>query len=103
MSDRLYELWHHMFPIMATYVLFVIGKNYILALRRFLKTGIAGMDTLIGLGTLTAFLYSFTVGAFEHTLAPYLDVSIHYYDVVIVVIGFIYYGKYLETVSKLKT
>jgi len=30
-------------------------------------------------------------------------VSIHYYDVVIVVIGFIYYGKYLETKSKLKT
>lgn len=103
MPDRWYELWHHLFPIMATYVLFMIGKNYILALRRFMKTGIAGMDTLIGLGTLTAFLYSFTVGAFEHTLAPYLDVSIHYYDVVIVVIGFIYYGKYLETISKLKT
>lgn len=27
----------------------------------------------------------------------------HYYDVVIVVIGFIYYGKYLETKSKLQT
>ena len=27
----------------------------------------------------------------------------HYYDVVIVVIGFIYYGKYLETRSKLQT
>ncbi len=103
MPERLYELWHHLFPIMATYVLFVIGKQYIIALRRFIKTGIAGMDTLIGLGTLTAFLYSFSVGAFEGILAPYLDVSIHYYDVVIVVIGFIYYGKYLETISKLKT
>jgi P-type E1-E2 ATPase len=48
-------------------------------------------------------VYSFIVGAFADILAPYIDVSIHYYDVVIVVIGFIYYGKYLEMTSKLKT
>ena len=36
-------------------------------------------------------------------MAPYIDTSVHYYDVVIVVIGFIYYGKYLETKSKLQT
>lgn len=48
-------------------------------------------------------MYSFIVGAFADILAPYIDVSIHYYDVVIVVIGFIYYGKYLEMTSKLKT
>lgn len=103
MSERLYELWHHLFPVIATYVMFVIGKQYIVALWRFLKTGIASMDTLVGLGTLVGFLYSFSVGAFEGLLAPYIDVTIHYYDVVIVVIGFIYYGKYLETKSKLKT
>lgn len=103
MSEWLYELWHHTFPLMATYVLFVIGKQYILALWRFLKTGVASMETLIGLWTLVWFIYSFIVSAFEEVLAPYLDVSIHYYDVVIVVIGFIYYGKYLETKSKLKT
>ena len=103
MPERLYELWHHIFPLMATYVLFVIGKQYIVALWRFLKTGVASMETLIGLGTIVWFIYSFIVSAFEEVLAPYLDVSIHYYDVVIVVIGFIYYGKYLETKSKLKT
>lgn len=48
-------------------------------------------------------MYSFIIGAFEEVLAPYIDVSVHYYDVVIVVIGFIYYGKYLEARSKLKT
>ncbi len=48
-------------------------------------------------------MYSFIVSAFEEVLAPYINVTIHYYDVVIVVIGFIYYGKYLETRSKLKT
>lgn len=103
MSEWLYELWHHVFPVMATYVLFVIGKQYIVALGRFLKTGVASMDTLIWLGTVVGFLYSFAVWAFEEVLAPYLDVSIHYFDVVIVVIGFIYYGKYLETKSKMQT
>ncbi len=103
MSEWLYELWHHAFPVMATYVLFVIGKQYIVWLWRFLKTGIASMETLIWLWTIVWFIYSFIVSAFEEVLAPYMDVSIHYYDVVIVVIGFIYYGKYLETRSKLKT
>ncbi len=103
MSEWLYELFHHLFPLLATYVLFVIGKQYIIALRRFIKTGVATMETLIGLGTVVGFVYSFIVTAFEWPLAPYLDTSIHYYDVVIVVIGFIYYGKYLETRSKLQT
>lgn len=96
-------VWHYSFPIMATYILFVIGRQYLTALWRFLKTGAANMDTLIWLWTLVWFVYSFIVGAFADILAPYIDVSIHYYDVVIVVIGFIYYGKYLEMTSKLKT
>lgn len=103
MPEWLYEFWHHLFPIMATYVLFVIGKLYIISLLRFMKTGIANMETLIGLGTSTAFLYSFILTAFEVPLAPYIDTSMHYYDIVIVVIGLIYYGKYLETKSKLQT
>ncbi len=103
MPEWLYEFWHHLFPIMATYVLFVIGKLYIVSLLRFMKTGIANMETLIGLGTSTAFLYSFILTAFEVPLAPYIDTSMHYYDIVIVVIGLIYYGKYLETKSKLQT
>lgn len=103
MEEWIYEFFHHLFPIIATYVLFVIGKSYIVALWRFLRTGIANMDTLIGLGTLTGFVYSFVVTALEIPLGSYIDTSIHYYDVVIVVIGFIYYGKYLENKSKLQT
>lgn len=103
MPERVREVRHHLFPVIATYVLFVIGKQYIIALWRFMKTGVASMETLIGLGTVVGFVYSFLLGAFEEVLAPYIDVSIHYYDVVIVVIGFIYYGKYLEAKSKLQT
>lgn len=33
----------------------------------------------------------------------YVDVSVHYWDVAIVVIGLVYLGKYLEEKSKLHT
>jgi cation transport ATPase len=65
MEIWVYEFFHHLFPVMATYTLFVIGKQYIIALWRFLRTGVANMETLIGLGTLTGFIYSFIVTAFE--------------------------------------
>lgn len=44
------------------------------------------MDTLVGLSTIVAFTYSFLVTAFEETLAPYIDVTINFYEAVIVVI-----------------
>lgn len=97
------EFFHHLLPVMATYVLFVAGKPYLLGVYRFLRYGKANMDTLIGIGTSAAFLYSFILSAFEETLQPFLDVENMYYDVTIVVITFITLGKYLEARSKLKT
>ena len=97
------EFFHHILPIMATYMLFVVGKPYLLGFYRFLRYGKANMDTLIGIGTSAAFLYSFVVMAFEETLRPYINVEHTYYDVAIVVIAFITLGKYLEAKSKLKT
>lgn len=97
------EFFHHLFPIVATYTLFIVGMPYLLGVYRFLRYGKANMDTLIGIGTLAAFLYSFVISAFEETLRPYLNVDHTYYDVTIVVIAFITLGKYLEATSKLKT
>ena len=97
------EFFHHLLPIMATYMLFVVGKPYLLGFYRFLRYGHANMDTLIGLGTSAAFLYSFAVTAFEESLRPYVDVGATYYDVTIIVIAFTALGKYLEAQSKLKT
>jgi Cu2+-exporting ATPase/Cu+-exporting ATPase len=94
---------HHLLPIIATYTMFVIGLPYLKGLLTFFKYRVANMDTLVGMGTLVAFLYSFTLSAFEKVLSPYLNTQQTYYDVVIVVIGFITLGKYLETRSKLKT
>ncbi len=95
--------FHHLLPVMATYMLFVVGKPYLLGVARFARYRVANMDTLIGIGTSAAFLYSFVISAFEEVLAPYVDVGHTYYDVTIVVIAFITLGKYLEARSKLRT
>ncbi len=97
------EFFHHLLPLLATYTLFVTGRPYLLGLWRFIRYGAANMDTLIGLGTLAAYLYSFTVTAFAVSLEPYLNVEYTYYDVTIVVIGLITLGKWLEAKAKVKT
>jgi P-type Cu+ transporter len=103
MNFTIEELFHHLLPLMATYILFVVGKPYLLGFYRFLRYGKANMDTLIGIGTTAAFLYSFAVTAFEEALRPFINVDYQYYDVTIVVITFITLGKYLEARSKIKT
>ena len=55
------EFFHHLLPIMASYMLFVVGKPYLLGAYRFFRYGKANMDSLIGIGTITAFFYSFIV------------------------------------------
>lgn len=97
------EFFHHLLPLFALFTLIVVGKPYLQGVYRFVRYGKANMDTLIGIGTGVAFLYSFIISAFEEKLAPFIDVKASYYDVTIIVITFIALGKYLETKSKLKT
>lgn len=97
------EFFHHLLPIIATYILFIIGKPYLLGVYRFFRFGSANMDTLIGIGTSVAFIYSFIISAFEDTLQPFLGENHTYYDVTIIVITFVALGKYLEMRSKQKT
>lgn len=103
MSYTVKEFFHHLLPIFATYILFVVGKPYLLGFYRFLRYGKANMDTLIGIGTVAAFIYSFAISALEDVLRPFINVEYQYYDVTIVVITFIALGKYLEARSKIKT
>jgi len=90
-------------PVLAVYVLFYTGWNYLLALGRFARHGAANMDTLIGLGTVAAFVYSIVLSAFSPWLKQYIEINEGYYDVTIVVITFVTLGKYLETRARLKT
>ncbi len=85
------EMFNSFLFALATIFLFWIGKPYLYAVVRFMQFGVANMDTLVGIGTLTAYLYSSLFSGHD------------YFDVTIVVTGFITLGKYLETMSKKKT
>ncbi len=89
--------------MLATLVLFWVGRPYLLGVVRFMRYGVANMDTLIGIGTLVAYVFSALI-----FLVPAISVLLRipdytYFDVTIVVIGFITFGKYLEVKSKKKT
>ena len=97
------ELLNIFFMLLSTWMVFRTGKPFLHGIFMFVKSGAASMDTLIGIGTLTAWLYSALI-----TLIPAVKAFLHapdstYFDVTIVVIGFVLLGKYLEARSKMKT
>lgn len=97
------ELFSLISFFLATVFMFWIGRPFIEGVTRFIKFRIANMDTLVGIGTLTAYIYSSLI-LFVTPFRELLKVSdFTYFDVTIVVIGFIFLGKYLEARSKLKT
>lgn len=89
--------------VLATVVLFWIGQPFLQGLVKFIRYRVANMDTLIGIGTLSAYIYSVIVVLLPE-LRIYLKLPEYtYFDVTIVVIGFIVLGKYLEANSKKRT
>lgn len=97
------EVFNIISMVIATYMVFWIGAPFLHGISMYVKSGAASMDTLIGIGTLTAYVYSAVV-----TLIPFVREQLHlpyytYFDVTIVVIGFVLLGKYLEARSKMKT
>ncbi len=97
------ELLNILFMLLSTWMVFHTGKPFLHGIVMFVRSGAASMDTLIGIGTVTAYLYSAII-----TLIPAVKSFLHapdstYFDVTIVVIGFVLLGKYLEARSKMKT
>lgn len=96
--------WMNLFFFaVATTFMISLGGTYVRAVGSFLRTRVANMDTLVGLGTATAYIYSVVVMllpsvAYALNLPRYL-----YFDVTIVVLGFVTLGKYLELRSKYQT
>ncbi len=89
--------------VLATITMFWIGKPFINGVARFIRYQVADMDTLVGIGTLTAYLYSAAIMLFPGIEKLIQLPDYKYFDVVIVVIGFITLGKYLEARSKQRT
>lgn len=89
--------------ILSSITLFIFGQEFLKAIPRFIKTKTANMDTLIGLGSTVAFVYSSIVFLLPNIVTNLNLPENTYFDVVIVVIGFIKLGKFLEANSKQKT
>jgi Cu2+-exporting ATPase/Cu+-exporting ATPase len=98
-----HELYSIILFILASVVLFWIGRPFLKGIVNFMKYRAANMDTLVGIGTLAAYLYSTVIVLFPN-VRDYLGLPVmNYFDVTIVVIGFVYMGKYLEANSKIRT
>ncbi len=89
--------------IISSLTYFWLGKDFAQAAWRFLRIGKANMDTLIGIGTGTAYFYSTFIFLFPHLASSLNLTKMYFFDVTIVVIVLVYLGKYLEGLAKLKT
>jgi Cu+-exporting ATPase len=89
--------------IFASIALFWVGGEFLDEVVKFAKYRVANMYTLVGIGTFTAYTYSALIVLFPVLTEVLALPEALYFDVTIVVIGFIYLGKYLETRSKLMT
>jgi P-type Cu+ transporter len=91
------------FFIVATGVFALLGRPFIFGAIRFFKTGRANMDSLVGIGTMTAYLWSSFVLFFPRVATSAGLPTEKYFDAAIVIIGFISFGKSMEKRSKAKT
>src|SRR3990172_959012 len=89
--------------ILASAVLLIVGRPFINGVIRFIKYRAANMDTLVGIGTIVAYTYSTILLLFPQIRTTLNLPDFYYFDVTTVVLGFIFFGKYLEVRSKFKT
>lgn len=95
--------WDLILMFTSLLVIILVGRPFLKGIINFVKFRVANMDTLIGLGTMTAFLYSTII-----ILFPAIKIKLNlpnqvYFDTVIGIIAFVTLGKYLESRSKAKT
>ncbi len=89
--------------ILATPVIVAGSIFYSRGLLALWKTKTATMDTLVAVGTGTAYLYSIIISFFIWTGTGAYGMDNLYYEVAALLIAFILLGKYLEAIAKGKT
>lgn len=89
--------------ILSTIVMFTAGLPFLRAVISFVRYHDANMDTLVGIGTGIAYLYSAIITLFPGIRDSLKLPETTYFDVSIIVVAFISLGKYLEARSKLQT
>ncbi len=89
--------------IFATPVIIAGSMFYSKGLLAVIKTKAATMDTLVAIGTGTAYVYSLIVSIFIWGGDTSYGMDNLYYEVAALLIAFILLGKYLEAIAKGKT
>lgn len=89
--------------IVASLSVFWVGNEYILSLIRFIKYRKANMYTLIGLSTIVSYIYSSIVFIFPELITKLNMPNMTYFDIPIIITGFVSIGKYLENKAKIST
>jgi Cu2+-exporting ATPase/Cu+-exporting ATPase len=87
----------------SSFAMFWVGKPFLKGLLRFIRGKGADMNTLIGLGTLSAYVYSTYILLINMLNMDSTFPEIYYFEAVIVIIGFVILGKFLEEKSKKAT
>jgi len=85
--------------ILATPVQFIVGWTFYVGAYKGLRNKTANMDTLIAMGTSTAWLYS-TAVTFAPSIFPGADV---FFDTATMIMSFILLGKLLDAIAKGRT
>ncbi|KAK3839056.1 MAG: haloacid dehalogenase-like hydrolase-domain-containing protein [Linnemannia gamsii] len=88
--------------VLTVPVQFGIGRRFIVSAYKSLKHGVATMDVLVSLGTLSAF--TFSVFSMLYTaLSPDHPKATVFFDTSSMLITFVTFGRYLENMAKGKT
>lgn len=93
--------WLHL--ILATPVMFWCGQSFFVGAWKSLKYRSATMNTLVALGTGTAYAYSLFVTLFPSVLTSLGLPKMVYYEAAVVVITLLLLGRYMESKAKGRT
>ncbi|MBW4438225.1 MAG: heavy metal translocating P-type ATPase [Pleurocapsa minor GSE-CHR-MK-17-07R] len=95
----LWSGWPFVFFLLATPVQFIVGRQYMVGAWKAARNGTTGMDTLIAIGSLAAYLYSIVV--LLGVIFNVAEVGAHvYFETSAVILTLITLGKLLEARAK---
>lgn len=98
----MWSWWPFLFALLATPVQVIVGKQYIVGAWKAARNGTTGMDTLIAIGSLTAYIYSLVVLAgITFNIEPLIGHV--YFETAAVILTLITLGKLLEARAKGRT
>lgn len=98
----LWSGWPFVFGLLATPVQLIVGRQYVVGAYKAARNGTTNMDTLIALGSLTAYLYSIAV--LIGTVLKIETLQGHvYFETAAVILTLITLGKLLEARAKGRT